>query len=63
MKCDSILTAILLFWRKMRKSSMHLMKKNGYTIHGILAEVDFLCLSMIKQISLLPNNIATFTYI
>lgn len=63
MECDSSLTSSLLIWSKMRKFSMHLMKKNSYTTHSIFAEVVFLCLSMMRQISLLPNNIAKFAYI
>lgn len=60
MKCDGILTSSLLIWSKMKKSSMHLMKKNSNTIHSIFAEVVFLCLSIIRQIFLLPYNIAKF---
>lgn len=49
MKCDCFLTSSLLIWRKMKNSSMHLMKKNSYTIHNIFAEVVFFCLSMVSS--------------
>ena len=50
MKCDGIWASILQFWRKMRKSSMHLMKKNSYITYSIFAEVVFLCLSVVIHI-------------
>lgn len=48
MKCDCFLTSSLLIWRKMKNSSMHLMK-NSYTIHNIFAEVVFFCLRMVSS--------------